>query len=98
MYQIEQLLILLTDQKARALQFRAGRPPVMVSEEEQHSLQGPPISEDEVMNLLRTMATSRQMRDLWESGRSQFIYTPHGRSPFLVHATMQGGNVAFEVS
>ena len=80
---MDHLLTLLTIEKARELQFRAGSPPVIVLEDEQHSLQGPPITREDVMRLLRSMATSRQMRDLRERG-VQFIYTLPDRSPFLV--------------
>jgi Tfp pilus assembly pilus retraction ATPase PilT len=97
-YDMDHLLILLTDEKARELQFRAGSPPIMVSEEEQHSLQGPPITDEDVMRLLRTLANSRQIRELRAQGRAQFIYAPFGRLPFLVHATMEGGTIAFAVS
>jgi len=86
MYYMDHLLALLTIEKARELQFRAGSAPVIVLEDEQHSLQGPPITGDDVMRLLRSMATSRQMRDLREHGGVQFIYTLPDRSPFLVRA------------
>jgi Tfp pilus assembly pilus retraction ATPase PilT len=98
MYQMDQLLAMLTIGKAREMQFRAGRPPLMVSEREQHTLQGPPITDEEVMRLLRTMANSRQMRDLRESGSVRFIYTIHGRLPFVVSAKMENQNVVFAVS
>ena len=45
MYYMDHLLILLTAEKARELRFRAGSPPTIVLEDEQHSLQGPPIME-----------------------------------------------------
>lgn len=98
MYHIEHLLTLLTTEKAKELQFRAGNPPIMVSESEQRSLQGPPITSDDVAQLLRSIATSRQMRDLRESGTVQFIYTNRGRSPFLVRAQIEGENLQFDVS
>lgn len=98
MYQMDHLLTMLTIEKASELEFRAGSPPVIVLEDEQRVLQGPPITGDEVVQLLRGLATSRQMRSLRESGAVQFIYTTRGRSPFLVHARMEGENVVFHVS
>ena len=89
---------MLTIEKAKELQFRAGSPPVIVSDREQHSLQGPPITNEDVLQLLRSMATSRQMRSLRESGMVRFIYTRQGRSPFLVRASMKDENVVFSVS
>ena len=98
MYYMDHLLTLLTIEKARELQFRAGSPPVIVLEDEQHSLQGPPITGEDVMRLLRSVATSRQMRDLRDHGTVQFIYTLPDRSPFLVRATIEDETVVFDVS
>ena len=98
MYDLDQLLAMLTIEKARQLRFRGGRPPVIVSEDEEHSLQGPPITGEDVVRLLRSMASSREMRDLRACGAVQFIYTTRGRSPFLVRARMEDENVVFDVS
>ena len=98
MYHMDHLLTLLTIEKTKELRFRAGRPPIIVSEAEQHSLQGPPVTAEDVMRLLRSVATSRQMRDLRECGSVHFIYTTRGRSPFVVRAKMEDENVVFDVS
>jgi len=98
MYHMDHLLSLLTTEKAKEIQFRQGTPPVLVSEGEQHLLQGPPITDEDVTRLFRSMANSRQVRDLRDCGRVEFIYTPRGRSPFLVRAKMEEENVAFDVS
>ncbi len=95
---MDQLLTMLTTEKAKELRFRAGSPPVMVSDDEERPLQGPPIPGDEMIRLLRHMATSRQMRDLRERGAVRFIYTPRGRFPFLVRAKMDDENVEFDIS
>ncbi len=98
MYHMEHLLTLLTVEKAKALHFRPGMPPLVVSEYEQRSLQGPSISADEVEELLRGLANSRHMRDLREHGVVRFVYTTRGRTPFLVSAKMENESVVFEVS
>jgi len=98
MYCMDHLLILLTTEKARELQFRAGSPPVIVSEHDQRALQGPPITGEDVMRLLRSVASSRQMRDLRECGAVQFIYALPDRSPYLVRAKMEDERIAFDVS
>ena len=98
MYHLDHLLTMLTTDKAKALQFRVGSPPLMVSEDEEHPLQGPPISAEEVMELLRCMASSRQIRDLRYRGAISFISTPRGRAPFVVRARVQGDTIEFDVS
>jgi Tfp pilus assembly pilus retraction ATPase PilT len=98
MYRMEHLLILLTNEQAKELRFRAGSPPLLVSEDEQHSLQGPPITTEDIVRLLRDVASSRHMRDLRDRGEVQFVYTTSTRSPFLVRAELEGENVVFDVS
>jgi Tfp pilus assembly ATPase PilU len=98
MYHMDHLLTLLTAEKAKELRFRAGRPPVIVSENEQHSLQGPPIAAEDVWRLLRSMANSRQMRDLRDRGAVSFVYTTRGRSPFLVRAKVEDDEVLSDIS
>ncbi len=98
MYHMDHLLTMLTSEKAKQLEFRAGSPPVIVTDREQRSLQGPPITNEGVLELLRSIATSRQMRSLRESGMVRFVYTRRGRSPFLVRASMKDENVVFTVS
>jgi Tfp pilus assembly ATPase PilU len=98
MYRMEDLLVLLTAEQAKELRFRAGHPPVIVAEDEQHPLQGPPLTGEDVGQLLRSVATSRQMRELRMSGAVQFIYVLPDRSPFLIRAKMEDANVVIEVS
>ena len=98
MYQMDQLLNLLTAERAKELHFRAGRPPLMVLDDEQHSLQGPPIADDEIVRLLRDLANSRQIRDLRAHGKVEFVYTAAGRAPFVIRAQMESENVVFSVS
>ena len=98
MYHMDHLLSLLTIEKAKELRFRAGSPPLVVTEDEQRSLQGPPITGEDVERLLRCLATSRQMRDLRKCGKVRLIYTTRGRSPFLVRAEMADQTIVFDIS
>ena len=98
MYHLDHLFTLLTIEKARELQLRPDHPPVIVSEREERPLQGPPTSRDEVLGLLRNLATSRQMRDLTVSGSVQFVNTTRGRAPFLIRAHMADDQVMFDIS
>jgi Tfp pilus assembly pilus retraction ATPase PilT len=98
MYQMDQLLSLLTIEQAKELRFGAGHPPVIASEGEERRLQGPPVTEEDVVQLLRSLASSRHIRALREGGAVQFIYTAPGRSPFVVRAKMEDEHVVFSVS
>jgi len=98
MYDMEHLLILLTAEDAESLRFCPGNPPVIVSKEVTRPLQGPAVSDEEVLFLLRKMADSRQMRELRERGNVQFMYYAPGHPPFLVRAKMLKEQIIFDVS
>lgn len=51
MYCMEHLLALLTTEKAKKLEFRAGGPPTIVLECKRYPLQGPPITAEDVLQL-----------------------------------------------
>jgi hypothetical protein len=97
-YFMDQLLVLLSEEAATELVFQAGSPPVIVSRAGRRCLQGPPINEEEVAQLLRCLAGSRQMRELQERGAVQFLHTLPDRSAFIVRAAMSGGKMVFGIS
>jgi len=68
-----------------------------VFEDEQHPIEGPPITAEIAEYLLRSIANTRQMMELKERGAVTFIYTLRGASPFLVRAKMEHEHVAFDV-
>ena len=98
MYRMDNLLTLLTIEKAKELRFKAGKPPTLVSDREEHSLEGPSINGEEVEQLFRSLANSRQMRKLRDFGETVFVYKRQGRLPFIVRAKMQDENLVFAVS
>ncbi|SRR6266581_1047577 len=97
MYSMENLLMLVSTERAVALKLQVGLPPVIVLENENHALEGPPITPEEVEELLRSIANTRHMRELRENGDVVFIYKFQGSSPFLVRAKLQNGYVGFEI-
>ncbi len=94
---MDNLLTLVASEQAGELRLRADAPPVIFVEDESHPLEGPPITAEEIQRLLRSMAGSREMRELRERGVVTFIYHFQGTSPFLVSASMQDGRVSFNV-
>lgn len=98
MYYMEDLLLLLTAEDARSLRFCAGSPLVIASEDKHRPLQGPAVSDEDVLWLLRKLASSRQMRELRENGTVQFMYRAPGQPPFLLRAKMLNEQTIFDVS
>ena len=82
MYDMDQLLTMLTIEKARELRFRGGRPPVIVSEDEEHSLQGPPNTGGGRGAAPPKHGQLKEMRDLRACGAVQFIYLHEAGHPF----------------
>jgi Tfp pilus assembly pilus retraction ATPase PilT len=97
MYSMEQLITVLTTEKACELRFCAGKPPIVALEKYEYPLQGPPITTDEVAQLLRSVANSRQIRELRQRGAVQFVFTVRDRMPVLVRAQMEDMNIAFNI-
>ena len=97
MYSMDNLLTLVRSEEAGELRFRADAPPVIVVEGEPHPLEGPPITAEDLELLLRSIAGSREMRQLRAHGMVDFIYYLYGNSPFLVRARIRDGMVAFDV-
>jgi Tfp pilus assembly ATPase PilU len=98
MYSMDQLVIVLTAEKARELRFCADKPPIVALDHYEYPLQGPPIGAEEVAQLLRSVANSRQMRELQQRGKVQFVFTIQDRMPVLVRARIEDEIVAFDIS
>ena len=94
---MDNLLTLVKTERAAELRFVVGQPPVIVGDTEEHMLEGPPITDENAHELLRSIANTRHMRELREKGEVVFLYKLHGTSPFLVRARLRNGAIAFEI-
>ena len=97
MYSMEDLLELTSNERADSLEIDPGKPPVLVVGGEQNAIEGPPLSAEDTDLLLRTIANSRQMRELHERRFIRFMYTLRPRSSFLVHARLEDEQIKFEI-
>ena len=82
MYSMDNLLTLVRGEQVRELRIRAGVPPIIVSENESHTLEGPPLTGEGAEQLLRSIANTRQMRALQQSGAVEFMYHSKGGHRF----------------
>jgi hypothetical protein len=62
-----------------------------------HSLEGPPVTQEDARQLLRSIAHSRRLRELWEHGKLWFVYCFQGGAPFLVRAEAREETIWFEL-
>jgi Tfp pilus assembly pilus retraction ATPase PilT len=95
-YSITDLLGLVTNEGARELRLHVGVPPVIVVGGEDHTVEGPSISSENGEQLLRSVADTRLIMRIRRLGRADFIYAFRGCHRFVVHATVQGENVALD--
>ena len=94
---MDELLALIRTQRADELKVHVGTPPVMVLKGEPQSLDGPVITAEDADHLLRSIADTRQMREMWERGEMEFLYNFRNLSFFLVRARVENEFVAFDV-
>ena len=88
-YDLNDLLTLVATEHAERLNLHSGELPVVHLGGEPHPIEGPKITADNAEALFRSLATTRQVRELRERGTSEFIYTFHRRMQFRVQAMME---------
>ena len=98
MYSISDLLELAQSERAEKLRIRVGAAPTFVLRGEHHTVEGCKLTEEDAEQLLRSLANTRQMRELWERGRVQFIYKLRDYIPFLVYADKRDESIRIEIT
>ena len=97
MYSIDDLLYLVSSDGADELRLHVGTPPVIVLGGEQHTIEGPAITTEDAEQLLQSVASTRQRRELRERGEVQFIYRFRRITDFVVRARMEDENVGIDI-
>jgi len=75
MYSMDDLLEVVSADKAEELRLHVGTPPIIVLRGEDHPVEGPAITVEDAEQLLRSMADTRQRREINERGAAEFVYT-----------------------
>jgi Tfp pilus assembly ATPase PilU len=83
-YTTDDLLDLVVTEKASALSLRAGRPPVVSLRGDAHVIEGPEISPENADDMLKSLATTRQIRELRERTRIEFLHVSRTGAQFRV--------------
>ncbi len=97
MYSMDDLLHVLSSDGADELRLHVGTPPVILLGNEQHRIEGSPLTTQDAEHLFRNIANTRQTRELREQGLVQFIYRFRGITDFVVRARMEGENVGIDI-
>lgn len=89
MYQLKDLLRLAVQESADELLLEPDQPPRMRLQGKVRVLDGPLLSNDQVDELLRSIATDEQCRELELCGDARFRYAGDNLTQFNVHAQLQ---------
>jgi Tfp pilus assembly ATPase PilU len=84
-YSILDLLKLLRTERGERVQLDAGYPPKLVVKGESHEIEGPAVEEESVEEMLRAVASTRELRAFRETGTVDIV-VPFEGSRFLVRA------------
>ena len=84
-YSIPDLLKLMHSERGERVRLDVGYPPTLVVRGESHEIEGPAVAEESAEEMLRSVASSREMRVFRETGSVDIIVPLEG-SRFLVRA------------
>jgi Tfp pilus assembly pilus retraction ATPase PilT len=93
MYQMKDLLLLAAGENAEELLLEPDQPPRMRLHGKVRVLDGPLLSSDQIEELLRSISTNEQRRELELCGDAHFLYAADHLAQFNVHARMQGSRM-----
>jgi len=95
-YEITDLLTLVWSERADGLSLRAGNPPIVHLHADPHTIEGPAITPENAESLLRSLADTRQVRQLRETGGLEFVYTFRD-TPFRVQVRAENEDVCVDL-
>ena len=96
-YDMTDLLMLIVTERADGLSVVPGQAPAVRVRGEVHAIDGPSISPEHAKALLRSLAVTRQMRDLHEHGRTDFLFTFRETARFRLEARRENDEVRFQI-
>lgn len=97
MYDMHDLLELVSNERAQGLSLEVGASPVLIKDGENHQIEGPEITTESAESLLQHIADSRQRRELREHGKLEFVYSFRDSWKFLVRAKIVNGDIGLDI-
>ena len=96
-YLMTDLLTLIVADRAEGMNLHTGHQPLIYLGGEPHVIAGPPITPENGEALFRSLATTRQIRELRAHGTVEFIYTFQGATQFRVQARLLDERLQLEL-
>jgi Tfp pilus assembly ATPase PilU len=97
MYSITDLLNLMALENAEELYLDFGVPPSIKVKGELHTLEGPPISPENIELILQAIATDAQIQDIKKRGNLKFIIPFGDKHRFRAYVTTRGDNYTLRI-
>lgn len=97
MYCMNDLMNLAAREAAEEFRLEAGQPPVMVLQGKARTLDLPPLTEDNVMELFRSFASPEQIEELSRCGEVRFNHRFQNSAQFAVVALTQQQHISLKL-
>src|SRR5579859_5012922 len=97
MYQLKDLLLLTVQERAEELLLEPDLPPRMRMQGKMRVLDGPLLTSDQIGELLRSITTEEQRRELELCGDTRFRYAAERVAQFSVHAQTQDNRLHVKI-
>jgi Tfp pilus assembly ATPase PilU len=94
-YSIPDLLKLLLTERGDRVLLKVGSAPALMVKGELHAIEGPAVVEESAEEMIRSLASTRELRAFRESGTVDII-VPFEHSRFLVRAVRAFGEFRLE--
>ena len=96
-YDMTDLLTLAFTENADCLILRSGQPPVVQVRGKTHNVEGPAITPENADLLLRSLASTRYMREFPEHGAVAFIHSFKNYAQFQVQAKLEDDEIQINI-
>jgi twitching motility protein PilT len=97
MYAMDDLLNLVTAERAEELHLDFDVPPAIQVQGELHTIEGPPVIPENIELLLQSIASEQQIQDIKGRGNSKFIYPFGDASRFSVSVKTRGNSFSLKL-
>ena len=97
MYRMQDLLKLVTRERAEELRLEPGRPPIMVLHGKARVMDGGLVTSDDIAELFHSIASDEQNQELTRCGDSHFLFTSEDSGRFKITATANAGQLNLRV-
>ena len=94
---MQDLLKLISAERAERLLLQVGKPPALYLRGEAHLVEGPHVTRENAAALFQSLASPEQVRELDVCGDSRFIYSSPQGTKFRITAKVEREDISLEI-